>query len=226
MICAGRPHGRRSLVHAQAFSGEQWSCSGCRGQRLWFIRKLRALRCDTENVSGGRAGARLVRLVAPCAALGLYALWIRPAMLTWGATPEEAACRYACDELVPDPDGGATMAAVLPAPPEKVWPWLVQMGGGRGGWYSWDWLDNNGKPSADRIVPEWQSLDVGQQLKGPANRWTVVVVEPDQTLVLQSSYGLPRAVLPIRGSVPCPGRSWTGSGAFICVRLPAAGPVW
>jgi hypothetical protein len=83
------------------------------------------------------------------------------------------------------------MAAVLPAPPGKIWPWLVQMGGGRGGWYSWDWVDNNGKPSADRIVPEWQSLEVGQQLKGPANWWAVAVMEPDRTLVLQSSYGFP-----------------------------------
>jgi hypothetical protein len=65
------------------------------------------------------------------------------------------------------------------------------MGGGRGGWYSRDWLDNSGEPSADRIVPEWQSLEVGRQLKGPANVWTVAVVEPNRTLVLQSSYGLP-----------------------------------
>jgi hypothetical protein len=140
--------------------------------------------------------------MAPCAALGLYALWFRPRMLTWGATAEEATCRYPGDELVPDPDGGATMAAILPAPPGKVWPWLVQMGGGRAGWYSWDWLDNNGKPSADRIAPGWQSLDVGQQLKGPANWWTVAVVEPDRTLVLRSSYGLP----PGRSSGPRSGR--------------------
>ena len=154
------------------------------------------LRCDTEHMSGHLAGARLLRLVAPSAALALYALWIRPGMLAWGATPEEATCTYPGDELVPDPDGGATMATILPAPPERVWPWLAQMGGGRGGWYSWDWLDNNGEPSADRIVPEWQSLEVGQQLKGPANWWTVAVVEPDRTLVLQSSYGLPPRPLP------------------------------
>src|SRR2546423_755986 len=55
-------------------------------------------------------------------------------LLTWGATPEEAACTYPGDELVHDPDGGATMATALPAPPERIWPWLVQMGGGRGGW--------------------------------------------------------------------------------------------
>ncbi len=102
-----------------------------------------------------------------------------------------------------------------------LWPWLVQMGGDRGGWYSWDWLDNDGKPSADRIVPEWQSLGVGQQLKGPwwlrsrTARWCC-----------SRATGCPRAVRPVRGPIPCPGRGWTGSGAFICVRLPAAGPVW
>ena len=59
------------------------------------------------------------------------------------------------------------MATALAAPPERVWPWLVQMGGGRGGWYSWDWLDNNAQPSTDRIVPEWQSLEVGRAAQGP-----------------------------------------------------------
>jgi hypothetical protein len=155
------------------------------GLTVRYVRTWRALRCDTENMSGDRAGARLLRLVAPCAAVALDALWIRPGMLTWGATPEEATCTYPGDALVHDPDGGATMATALPAPPERVWPWLVQMGGGRAGWYSWDWLDNNGEPSADRIVPEWQSLEVGRQLKGPANRWAVAVVEQNRILVLQ-----------------------------------------
>jgi hypothetical protein len=111
-------------------------------------------------------------------------------MRTWGATRNETSCAYPGDELVPDPDGGATMATMLPAPPERVWPWLVQMGGDRAGWYSWDQVDNNGEPSADRIVPEWQSLEEGQHLKGPTNWWTVVIVEPYRTLVLRSSYGL------------------------------------
>ena len=104
---------------------------------------------------------------------------------------------YPGDELVPDPDGGATMATFLPAPPERVWRWLVQMGGGRAGWYSWDWLDNNGRPSANRIVPEWQSLKQGQHLarvSAPGNKgpswFTVKVLEPNRTLVLHSTYGM------------------------------------
>jgi hypothetical protein len=124
----------------------------------------------------------------------VYVSWVRPRIRSWGATQAETTRSFPGDELVPDPNGGATMAMTLPAPPEKVWPWLVQMGGGRGGWYSWDWVDNDGVPSADRIEPEWQDLDVGQHLyrapKGPTNRWTVVIVEPNRTLVLQTSYGL------------------------------------
>jgi hypothetical protein len=142
-------------------------------------------------MSGHRPRGRLLCLAAACAVPVLYALSIRPRMLTWGATPDETACAYPGDELVPDPDGGATMATTLLAPPEKVWPWLVQMGGNRAGWYSWDWLDNNGQPSANRVVPEWQDLEVGRHLKGPTNWWTVVVVDPNRTLVLQSSYRLP-----------------------------------
>jgi proline iminopeptidase len=83
------------------------------------------------------------------------------------------------------------MATTLPAPPEWVWPWLVQLGGDRGGWYSWDWLDNNGERSTDRIVPEWQCLQEGQHLykapNGPS-RFTVAVLELNRTLVLRSDY--------------------------------------
>jgi hypothetical protein len=144
-------------------------------------------------MGGQRPRARLLALAAAFVTPALYARWMRPRLLSWGATRDEAAGAYPGDELIPDPDGGATMATTLPAPPERVWPWLVQMGGGRGGWYSWDWLDNDGAPSADRIVAQWQRLEVGQHLyrapKGPTNWWTVVVLEPNRTLVLQASYG-------------------------------------
>lgn len=150
-------------------------------------------RCDTADMGGHRPRACLLALAAALAAPTLYARWIRLWLLTWGANPEEITGANPGDDLVPDPDGGATMATTLPAPPERVWPWLVQMGGGRGGWYGWDWLDNDGQPSTDRIVGQWQRLEVGQHLyrapKGPANWFTVVIVEPNRTLVLQSSYG-------------------------------------
>ena len=84
------------------------------------------------------AAGRLVCLgaagAAASAALALYARRIRPRLLTWGATTDEAARAYPGDELFPRADGGVfTMATTLPAPPEQVWPWLVQMGGERAG---------------------------------------------------------------------------------------------
>lgn len=141
-----------------------------------------------------------------------YAVWLRPRMLNWGATPDEVARAYPGDDLIPDATGGSTMATTLPAPPECVWGWLVQMGSDRGGWYSRDWLDNNGRPSADRIVPEWQHLEVGQQMmrvSAPgqqAGSFRVVTLEPDRTLVLRSTYGLftGRDFDPRSGPVPTP----------------------
>jgi hypothetical protein len=119
--------------------------------------------CD---MSAHRPRARLLALAAALAAPALYALWIRPRLLTWGATRDQTSRAYPGDEVSPDPDGGATMATTLPALPEGAWPWLVQMGLGREGWYSWDWLDNDGEPSADRIVPKGQSLEWGRICTG------------------------------------------------------------
>ena len=139
------------------------------------------------------------RLLAGCilaAAVSAYTVWLRPRLLSWGATADEIAAEYPGDELIPLPNGGATMATTLSAPPETVWRWIVQMGGDRAGWYSRDWLDNNGTPSADRIHPEWQDLTLGQQLSrasAPGQQpgvLTVAVLEPNRTLVLRSSYGL------------------------------------
>jgi hypothetical protein len=132
----------------------------------------------------------LAALAAVFGVPALYALLIRPRMLTWGATADEVRHAYLGDQLVHDPDGGATMATMLPAQPDRIWPWQAQMGGGRGGWYSWDWVDNKGQPSAESIVPEWQTLAVGQRLKGPTNWWNVAVLEPQRTMVLRSSYSL------------------------------------
>ncbi|MQS16055.1 hypothetical protein F7Q99_28385 [Streptomyces kaniharaensis] len=140
-------------------------------------------------------------------ALVLHGLLLRPRMLTWGATSEEAARSYPGDELIPSADSGSTMATTLPAPPSKVWPWLVQMGCDRGGWYSWDRLDNGGRPSADRIVPQWQSLAAGQRLASvPGGRawFTVAVLVPERTLVLRDDTRVPsgRPFDPADGPAP------------------------
>lgn len=141
-----------------------------------------------------RLGASLLCLAAVCAALVLHALWIRPRLLTWGAGRDEATGAYPGDELVPEADSLSTMATTLPGPPQSVWPWLVQMGYDRAGWYSWDRLDHGGEPSSDCIVPEWQSLEPGQCLNSMPNgrNWmTVALLEPNRTLVLRSYYELP-----------------------------------
>ncbi|HEY6029312.1 MAG TPA: hypothetical protein VIU44_02045, partial [Gaiellaceae bacterium] len=104
-----------------------------------------------------------------------------------GATCAERRAPLPGDEVVPDARGSSTMATTIEAPPEAVWPWLVQMGYGRAGWYSWDRLDNGGVPSADEIRPEWQEIAVGDRL--PSTRdgrswFEVVELEPERALVL------------------------------------------
>ena len=91
----------------------------------------------------------------------LYGRVWRPWQLTWGATREEVARDLPGDGLVQSPTFNATRAISIGAPPEQVWPWLVQVGAGRAGWYSYDLLDNLGRHSADRILPEWQDLAPG-----------------------------------------------------------------
>ncbi len=82
------------------------------------------------------------------------------------------------------------MAVTIGAPPDQVWPWLVQMGWDRGGWYSWDRLDNAGRPSARKVHPEWQDLAVGDQLKfwspgrGVMDAYKVAALEPNRFLGL------------------------------------------
>jgi hypothetical protein len=94
-------------------------------------------------------------------AFGVYLRFIRPWQLRWGATDEEVACAMPGDDVVQSPTFNATRAVTIQARPEEIWPWLVQIGCKRAGWYSYDWIDNLGIPSANRIVPELQHLEVG-----------------------------------------------------------------
>ena len=90
-----------------------------------------------------------------------YLRWVRPWQLTWGATAAEVSRSLPSDDLVLAPTFNATRAITIDAPPERVWPWIVQMGQTRAGWYSYDLLDNLGRPSARRIIPELQDLKPG-----------------------------------------------------------------
>jgi hypothetical protein len=83
---------------------------------------------------------------------------------TWGATPDEVAATMPGDELLPRAQYRSTRAITVDAPPGEVWPWLVQVGYRRAGWYANDLLDNFARPSAREIHPELQDLHVGQWL--------------------------------------------------------------
>lgn len=91
------------------------------------------------------------------------------------------------DDLLPAARAEVTHAIDIQAPPEDVWPWLVQMGRRRGGWYSWDLLDNGAVPSADRIIPELQTIAVGDILPIKAqgsDGFAVLVLDAPRALVL------------------------------------------
>jgi proline iminopeptidase len=126
-------------------------------------------------------------------AVGGYALAIRPRLLRWGATDEEVRTPYPGEDLIPGGTRGATMAVTIEAPPSRVWPWLVQMGYSRAGWYSWDHLDNWGASSAETIHPEWQQISLGDRLPSMPDEkawWDVAALDPERFLGLRASVDL------------------------------------
>lgn len=119
----------------------------------------------------------------------LYWFPIRRWMSRWGTTPSDLTRGMAGDGLLVDPLYSGTTAVIVNARPEHIWPWLVQIGYQRGGLYSYDWLDRLfgylDRPSATRILPEFQHLAVGDAIplgRGPS--WPVAMVEPYRALVL------------------------------------------
>ena len=92
------------------------------------------------------------------------------------------------DQIINDPTFNATRAVTVRAAPEDIWPWLVQIGYRRAGFYSYDWLDNDRVPSAETILPQYQDLEVGDLI--PMNEHStiaVAVLEPASSLLL--AYG-------------------------------------
>ena len=109
---------------------------------------------------------------------------------TWGTDPVEKARALPGDDLVPNAEAVDTRGIDIAAAPSDVWPWLVQMGYGRAGWYSYDQLDMN-KPSADRIVPELQDLEVGDIVPThPGGGFEVRDIEPGHALILYADRAL------------------------------------
>lgn len=91
------------------------------------------------------------------------------------------------DTVVPDPMAVMTHAITVNASPEPVWPWLAQMGAGRAGWYSYDRVDNGGRESSWRLMPEYQNIAPGDLLPavpGSVYAFVVAAVEPKRDLIL------------------------------------------
>ncbi len=110
---------------------------------------------------GDRQTLRQVADVLAALPLFLIAPVLRHWHRRWGATKDESTRPMPGDDLVPASHFTATRAITIDASPELVWPWLVQVGFGRGGFYSYDLLDNLGRPSASTVLPEWQQPHAG-----------------------------------------------------------------
>ena len=125
---------------------------------------------------------RLHKLALAAAALealgAAYSFVVLPRLRRWGATPDEASRALPGDDLIPDPLYATTRAITVQAPAEAVFPWLVQLGQNRGGFYTYDALENLFRldiHSADRIHPEWQDLEPGSDY---------VSLDPEHTMKL------------------------------------------
>jgi hypothetical protein len=142
------------------------------------------------------AGALFIGMVTTGGVYVVLGRLLRPWYARWGASDEEALRPLAGDELVPDPVAQSTWAVNIAAPPDRVWPWLVQMGQDRAGFYTYEWFENRllrlHIHSADRIVPEWQQLHVGDRLWfypenypiKPRSGPRVVTIDSNHALVL------------------------------------------
>ncbi len=118
---------------------------------------------------------------------------VRAAFKTWGINPDEATMALPGDDLVPEAEAVDTRGIEIGAPPEAVWPWLVQMGYGRAGWYSYDELDMN-HPSVEHLVPELQHVKVGDIFPThPGGGFEVKLVKPAKALVLYADRELVEA---------------------------------
>jgi hypothetical protein len=123
-----------------------------------------------------------------------YTLFLRRRCLTWGARPEEVARKLPGDELLADAGVVSTRAITIDAPPAAVWPWLVQMGSGRGGVYTYDWIENLfglDMHSTRQILPQFQDVKVGDEFPlGPGRpAMRVAVFDLERTFTIRFADG-------------------------------------
>jgi hypothetical protein len=126
--------------------------------------------------------------------MGAYLRWARPFQLRRGATDAEVQRPMPGDELVSNPKYLATRAITIEAPPEEIWPWLIQMGYKRAGFYGYDAIENLGSPhgihSAQSILPEFQHYEVGDEVPiSPAGGLTFYAIEPNHYLIWNGGAG-------------------------------------
>jgi hypothetical protein len=134
------------------------------------------------------AAAGAAALLAPVG----YLLFLRRWCLTWGAREDEVTASLPGDELLAAAGLVTTRAVTIDAPAAAVWPWLAQLGSGRGGAYTYDWIENLlglNMHSASEVIPEFQDIEAGDELPlgsgGPVMR--VEVVDPPRALAFRSS---------------------------------------
>src|SRR5215469_1775253 len=154
------------------------------------------MRTARKNDWGITMNARpvLTAAVGAAATLGpaAYLLFFRRRCLNWGARADEVTAKLPGDELLADPGLVTTRAITVHAPAGAIWPWLAQMGSGRGGAYSYDWTENLfglNMHSAGEILPEYQDIKAGDELPlgggGPVMR--VEVADPPRALAVRSA---------------------------------------
>jgi len=175
------------------------------GGGAWIAVELRVGATDAASLSRFRRYWLLVGWFSRAIRRGL----LRTVVRDLGSADEEARM-VPGDRILPERRFQKTHVVTIESPPERLWPWLVQMGCRRAGWYSFDWADNGGVRSAERIVPELQHLSVGDLLparpKGP-DGFAVLQLEPSRSLVLGSPSPLP-------GGSASGGPPWRTTWAF------------
>ena len=149
-------------------------------------RSDRGITMNTRPVLTATVGA--VATLVPAA----YLLFLRRRCLNWGARADEVAAKLPGDELLADPGLVTTRAITVHAPAGAIWPWLAQMGSGRGGAYSYDWIENLlglNMHSAGEILSEFQDIKVGDELPlgRPGAVMRVEVADPPRALAVRST---------------------------------------
>jgi hypothetical protein len=150
-------------------------------------------RRSMQKAMPSRWKSRLAVLALFIVLVGIYAGYVRPWHARWGATADEQRMALPGDALAINPAAVTTRAVTIDAPPEVVWQWLVQIGQGRGGWYSYDWMENlfaADMHNAAAIEPALQTLAVGDPIlfTQMGLHATVAAIMPQQALVLDGGW--------------------------------------